>query len=78
MNTMAAYLRIVLAETPLLAGRPREAEIEILAAIPTIEREGMVEEGFAALKLLRESVHQSATDVASLRALRESMNRGEQ
>src|SRR5712691_2888996 len=57
MGTYAAYLRIVLAETLLLAGRPREAEIEILAAIPTIEKERMVEEGFAALNLLRESVN---------------------
>jgi tetratricopeptide (TPR) repeat protein len=73
MGALATYLRIVLAETLLLAGRPREAEIEILAAIPTIEKERMVEEGFAALNLLRESVHQSQTDVASLRALRERM-----
>jgi tetratricopeptide (TPR) repeat protein len=73
MNTFAAYVRIVLAETLLLAGLPREAEIEILAAVPTIEKERMVEEGFAALNLLRESVHQCQTDVASLRALRERM-----
>ncbi len=73
LGALAAYLRIVLAETLLLAGRPREAEIEILAAIPTIEKERMVEEGFAALNLLRESVHQCQTDVASLRALRERM-----
>ena len=74
MSTQAAYLRIFLAETLLLAGRPREAEIEILAAIPTIEKEKMVEEGFAALRLLRESVNRSQTDAASLRALRERLN----
>jgi tetratricopeptide (TPR) repeat protein len=73
MDTLAAYLRIFLAETLLLAGRPREAEIEILAAIPTIEKEKMVEEGFAALRLLRESVNRSQTDAASLRALRERL-----
>jgi tetratricopeptide (TPR) repeat protein len=73
MNTLAAYVRIVLAETLLIADRPREAEIEILAAIPTIEKERMVEEGFAALNLLRESVNQSRTDAASLRALRERL-----
>lgn len=78
LDTLAAYLRIVLAETLLLAGRPREAEIEVLAAIPTIERERMVEEGFAALNLLRESVHQCETDVASLRALRERMKGDQQ
>jgi tetratricopeptide (TPR) repeat protein len=73
LSTLAAYLRIVLAETLLLAGRPQEAEIEILAAIPTIEKERMVEEGFAALNLLRESVGRSQTDASSLRALREHL-----
>jgi hypothetical protein len=73
LNTQTAYIRILLAETLLLAGRPREAEIEILAAIPTIEKERMVEEGFTALKLLRESVERSQTDTASLRALRERL-----
>jgi tetratricopeptide (TPR) repeat protein len=73
MGSLAAYTRILLAETLLLAGRPREAEIEILAALPTIEKEKMVEEGFAALSLLRESVSRSQTDAASLRALRERL-----
>jgi tetratricopeptide (TPR) repeat protein len=73
LGTLAAYQRIVLAETLLLAGRPREAEVEILAAIPTIEKERMVEEGFAALNLLRESVNRSQTDAESLRALRERL-----
>jgi tetratricopeptide (TPR) repeat protein len=73
MKTFVAYIRVVLAETLLLADRPREAEIEVLAALPTIEAEHMVEEGFAALKLLRESVDKSKTDAASLRALRERL-----
>ena len=71
--SLPAYLRIVLAETLLLAGRAREAEIEILAALPTIEAEQMAEEGFAALKLLRKSLDRSKLDAASLRALRESL-----
>jgi tetratricopeptide (TPR) repeat protein len=73
LASLAAYLRIVLAETLLLANRPSEAEIEILMAIPTIEKERMAEEGFAALNLLRESVDRSQTDVASLRALLEHL-----
>jgi tetratricopeptide (TPR) repeat protein len=73
MITLATYTRVVLAETLLLTGRPREAEIEILAAIPTIEKERMVEEGFAALNFLRESVLQCETDMTSLRALRKRM-----
>jgi len=78
MNTFSASLRIFLAETLLFAGRPHEAEIEILAAIPTIEKEKMVEEGFAALSLLRESVNRSQTDASSLRALRERLKRDAQ
>ena len=73
MVSLAAYLRIVLAETLLLAGRPREAEIEILAALPTIEAEQMAQEAFAALKLLRKSLDRSKLDAASLRTLRETM-----
>jgi tetratricopeptide (TPR) repeat protein len=78
MAAMAAYVRVVLAETLLLAGRPLEAEIEILAALPTIEAEQMAEEGFAALKLLRKSLERSKLDAASLRALRESLKGGRQ
>jgi tetratricopeptide (TPR) repeat protein len=78
IGTFAAYHRIFLAEMLLLAGRPREAEIEILAALPTIEKERMVEEGFVALNLLRESVKRSQTDAASLRALRERLKGGVQ
>ena len=74
MTSFAAYSRILLAETLLLAGYPSEAEIEILAALPTIEREQMVEDGCAALNLLRESVYQCKTDESSLRVLCERMN----
>jgi tetratricopeptide (TPR) repeat protein len=73
MAAQAAYVRVVLAETLLLAGRPLEAEIEILAALPTIESEQMAHEGFAALKLLRTSLDRSKLDAASLRLLRESL-----
>ncbi len=66
----AASLRIVLSEVLLADGRDREAEWEILAALPTIEAQGMVTEGFAAIGLLKESVSRRRTDVEALRDLR--------
>jgi tetratricopeptide (TPR) repeat protein len=71
MSTWVAYLRVVLAQTLLQAGQHREAEWEILAALPTIDEQGMVPEGFAAVALLRESVRQRKTDPKALLELRE-------
>jgi tetratricopeptide (TPR) repeat protein len=71
METRAAYLRVVLAEALLEGGKPREAEWEILAALPTIDQEKMVPESFAAVALLRESVRQRKTDPSALLELRE-------
>ncbi len=71
METRAAYLRVVLATALIEAGQPREAEWEILAALPTIDREEMVPEGFAAVALLRESVRQRKTDPRALLEVRE-------
>jgi tetratricopeptide (TPR) repeat protein len=73
MKTMAAYLRVVLSETLLALDRNREAEWEILAALPTIEEEKMVPEGFAATALLGESVRRRRTDSNALRELREHL-----
>jgi len=66
-------LSLVLAEVLLALGRDREAEWEILSALPTIEQERMVPEGFAAVALLRESVRHRKTDPAALRELRERL-----
>jgi tetratricopeptide (TPR) repeat protein len=71
MMTRAAYLRVAFAEALLEAGRAREAEWEILAALPTIDEQKMVPEGFAAVALLRESVHHRKTDPGALIELRE-------
>lgn len=71
MSTFAAYIRVLLAETLLQAHQPREAEWEILAALPTIDEEKMVPEGFAAVSLLRESVKQRKTDPNALTEVRE-------
>jgi len=71
MATRVAYLRILFAEVLLEAGKVREAEWEILAALPTIDQEQMVPEGFAAAALLRESVRQRNPDSNALFELRE-------
>ena len=51
--------------------RPREAEWELLAALPTINEQQMVPEGFAAVVLLQESVKQRKTDPQALSELRQ-------
>ena len=71
MQTRAAYMRVVLSEALLEAGRPREAEWELLAALPTINEQKMVPEGFAAVVLLQESVRQRKTDPQALSELRQ-------
>jgi len=73
MQHAAAYIRVVLAETLIAASRHREAEWEILAALPTIEEQKMVPEGFAAMTLLKESVRRRKTDPVALRDLREHL-----
>jgi tetratricopeptide (TPR) repeat protein len=73
MDAKVAYLRVVLAEALLAAGRSREAEWEILAALPVIEDQKMVVEGFAAVSLLRESVARRRTDPAALSELRQKL-----
>jgi tetratricopeptide (TPR) repeat protein len=73
METHVAYLRLVLADALLKVGYSREAEWEILAALPTIEEQKMVPEGFAAVALLKESVRRRKTDPNALRELREHL-----
>jgi tetratricopeptide (TPR) repeat protein len=73
MVTFAAYTRVFVADVLLRLDRPREAEWEILAALPTIEEQKMVPEGFAAVALLKESVRQRQTDPNALRELREHL-----
>lgn len=73
METRVAYLRVILAESLLAAGRQREAEWEILAALPIIEREQMVAEGFAAVGILRESAKRRTVDAPALALLRKKL-----
>jgi tetratricopeptide (TPR) repeat protein len=75
MATRAAYVGVLISETLLALDRPREAEWEILQALPTIEEQKMVPEGFAAVALLRESVKRRKTDPNALRELREHLQK---
>ncbi|HTR01885.1 MAG TPA: hypothetical protein VMN82_01720 [Thermoanaerobaculia bacterium] len=71
MATRAAYGRLLLAGALLDAQRPREAEWEILAALPVLDEQQMAPEGATAVALLRESVRQRKTDPRVLLELRE-------
>jgi tetratricopeptide (TPR) repeat protein len=70
MRALVAYSHLLIAETLLEMKRDREAEWEILAALPAIDEMKMVPEGFAAVALLRESVSRRKTDTSALQQLR--------
>ena len=76
LASWSSYARLLGAESLLTLGRDREAESEILAALPTIEALGLLREGLAAVALLRESVRRRNTDRNALRELREHLKRG--
>lgn len=75
MTVFAAYLRIVLAETLVATGKDEEGVEEILAALPTIERESLVQEAIAAVGLLKVSLSRRKLNLEALKALRESFDR---
>lgn len=70
MRAQVTYLNLVIAETLISLGRDREAEWEILAALPAIEAMKMAPEALAAVALLRESVRRRRADPSALRELR--------
>jgi tetratricopeptide (TPR) repeat protein len=69
MPSDVAALSLVLADVLLETGDESAAHREILRALPIIQSQGMVPEGFAALSLLQESVRQKHVDRAALRQL---------
>ena len=69
MQGDVAALHLVLADVLLGAGQDRQAEWEIRAALPIIEEEKMVPEGYAALSLLQESLRRRQIDQNALRNL---------
>lgn len=70
MQALVAYTHLVIGETLLEMNREREAQWEILAALPAIEEMRLVPEGFAAFALLRESLSRRKPDVDALQRLR--------
>lgn len=75
MRSMAAYVRVVRAETLLAAGREEDSVREILATLPVIEELELVREGVAAIALLRESIRRQRADPEALKALRVQLQR---
>jgi tetratricopeptide (TPR) repeat protein len=71
MKPYVAYLHLVIAESLLEINRDRQAEWEILAAMPTIDEVQMVPEAIAAVTLLRESVRRQKTDFGALQQVKE-------
>ena len=69
-HSQAAYLRVILAEMLLAAGKEDEATAEIVLALPVIDQNEMVREGIAAMGLLRESVRRKRMDPVALSQLR--------
>ncbi len=70
MESQAAYVRVVLAETMLLAGREDEAQVQIVRALPVISREALLPDATAAIALLRESIRRQKADPEALRTLK--------
>ena len=75
MAAMAAYVRIVLAETLLAAGADDQAIQEIVTALPTINEIGLMREAAAGIALLGESLRRHKVDHSALRELREQLDR---
>lgn len=69
MRGDAAAIHLVVADALLQMGQEAQAEWEVRAALPIIEEEEMVPEGFAALTLLRESLRRRKLDRQALRNL---------
>ena len=70
MDGLAAYVKVVLSETLLAAGKEAEAVCEIMTALPAIEKLKLMQEGIAAVALLRESLRRQNADPEALRNLR--------
>ncbi len=70
MRSQVTYLHLVIAETLISLGRDREAEWEILAALPAIEEMKMAPEALAAVALLRDSARRRSTDAAALQQIK--------
>jgi tetratricopeptide (TPR) repeat protein len=78
MEGQVAYVRIVLAETLLLAGYEADAQRELVAALPTLDREALLPDAVTAIALLRESLLRQRADPEALQVLRLQLERARQ
>lgn len=70
MQGFAAYVRVILAESLLLAARPGEAVRQITTALEVIDERSISSEAVAALGILREALRRQMGDAEALRRLR--------
>jgi tetratricopeptide (TPR) repeat protein len=73
MPGYVAYFRLALAENLLAAGDYRQAEWEVLAALPTIDEQRLESDARAAVALLLQSTKAKKTDVGALSRLRQHL-----
>jgi tetratricopeptide (TPR) repeat protein len=73
MEASSAYVRLILAETLIAADRKDEAALELHAALPVIEREGIRADAIAAASLLRQTLPTEGVDLEMLQRLREHL-----
>ena len=75
MLGFAAYVRVVLAETLVLAARPLEAVGHIAAALEIIDQRNISSEAFAAIRILRKALRRQKGDFDALHRLRNELHR---
>jgi len=68
---LEAYSRVLVAETYLAMGRPRDAELEVRIALPVLEEQNMVVEAVAGLNILREAIRRQKLEPQTLSEVRE-------
>jgi tetratricopeptide (TPR) repeat protein len=73
MRPYESYTGLLVAETLLAMDRSKEAELVVLSVLPSIEAQGMVADGIAAINLLREALRRQKLNPQMLRELRERL-----
>ena len=75
LRASEAYMRVLLAETLLVAGEHREALLETMKALPVIESLGLVREAVVAIALLRKSLAQQEANPEALKLIKLELRR---
>lgn len=70
------YLSVLLSEVLILLGRDEEAEEELLAALPLVERFNLRREALAATVLLREVKTRRSSDVKTIQDFQDHLRKG--